>query len=123
MGNDHSYIVYVKINPDGYIVDVSSSAFLTDNTGWTKLDAGAGDRYHHAQGHYFPAPVITDGGAYRYKLVDGSAVECTADEIGEQEKHRMAASGPTRDERISELEAQNEMLVQCILELSEIVYA
>ena len=32
-------------------------------------------------------------------------------------------SKPTAEERIAELEAQNEMLMSCVLEMSEIVYA
>lgn len=79
------YIVYVKPNSKGYITDVNSSAFLTDTTGWVQIDSGYGDKYHHAQGNYFPESIITEGGAYRYKLADGKAVECTAEEIAEQE--------------------------------------
>ena len=75
------YIVYVKSNEDGYITDVNSSGFLADTTGWVEIDRGYGDKYHHAQGNYFPEPIITEGGAYRYKLVDGATVECTAEEI------------------------------------------
>jgi hypothetical protein len=78
------YKVYVKTK-DNYIVAVDSSAFLTDTTGWTEIDSGYGDKYHHAQGNYFPESIKTDGGAYRYKLVDGKVVECTAEEIAEQE--------------------------------------
>ena len=80
------YIVYVKPNDSGYITAVNSSAFLTDTTGWVEIDSGYGDKYHHAQGHYFPEPIYTMGSAYRYKLVDGKAVECTAEEIKEQEE-------------------------------------
>lgn len=79
------YIVYVKTNSDGYITAVNSSEFLTDTTGWIEIDSGHGDKYHHAQGNYFPLPIITDGGAYRYKLVDNKPVECTAEEIADQE--------------------------------------
>ena len=79
------YSVYVKTNGSGYITAVNSSAFLTDTTDWTKIGAGNGDRYHHAQGNYFPESIITEGGAYRYKLVDGSPVECTEEEIAQQE--------------------------------------
>ena len=82
------YNVYVKINVSGYITAVNSSEFLTDTTDWTKIDEGYGDRYHHAQGNYFPQPIYTMGGAYRYKLVDGKPVECTAEEIREQEEAR-----------------------------------
>lgn len=80
------YIVYVKTNSSGYITAVNSSAFLTDTSGWTEIDSGNGDKYHHAQCNYFPKPIITDGGAYRYKLLDGVPVECTAEEIEEQEE-------------------------------------
>ena len=79
------YIVYIKTDLNGYIISVNSSAFLTDLTGWAEIDQGYGDRYHHAQGNFFPRPIMTDGGAYRYKLVDGQPVECTAEEIAAQE--------------------------------------
>lgn len=79
------YIVYVKPNDSGYITAVNSSAFLPDTTGWAEIDQGYGDKYHHAQGNYFHLPIVTDGGAYRYKLVDGAPVECTAEEISAQE--------------------------------------
>ena len=85
---DNPYIVYVKPNSDGYITEVNSSAFLTDTTGWVEIDSGYGDRYHHAQGNYFSGFIITDGGAYRYKLIDGKPVKCTAEEIAEQEALR-----------------------------------
>ena len=79
------YIVYAKTDSNGYITAVNSSAFLLDITGWVEIDSGYGDRYHHAQGNYFQLPIITDGVAYRYKLADGKPVECTAEEIAEQE--------------------------------------
>lgn len=82
------YTIYVKTNSSGYITAVNSSAFLSDLTDWVEIDRGYGDKYHHAQGNYFPEPIITDGGAYQYKLVDGKAVECTAEEIAAQEETR-----------------------------------
>ena len=80
------YVVYVKASENSYITAVNSSAFLTDTTGWVEIDRGYCDRFHHAQGNYFPESIFTDGGAYRYKLVDGKAVECTLEEIREQEE-------------------------------------
>ena len=80
------YIVYIKTGDANRITTVNSSAFLIDTTGWTEIDSGYGDKYHHAQGNYFPQPIITMGGAYRYKLVDGKPVECTAEEIAAQEE-------------------------------------
>lgn len=80
------YIVYVKPNDSGYITAVNSSAFLTDTNGWVEIDSGYGDKYHHAQGNYFEKSIWTDGSAYRYKLVDGVSVECSVEEIAEQEE-------------------------------------
>lgn len=90
-------IVYVKTNENSYITAVDSSAFLTDTTGWTEIDRGSGDKYHHAQGNYFPEPIVTMGSAYRYKLVDGNAMECTPEEIAAQEEaNRPAPPEPER---------------------------
>lgn len=79
------YSVYVQTDGAARIVSINSSEFLDDTTGWVQIDEGTGDKYHHAQGNYFPLPIVTEGGAYRYKLADGVAVECTAEEIAEQE--------------------------------------
>lgn len=98
------YKVYVKINDNGYITDANSSAFLVDTTGWTEIDSGYGDKYHHAQGNYFPMPIITDGGAYRYKLVDGNPMECTAEEIAEQEEALRPVPTATLESRVEVLE-------------------
>ena len=75
------YIVYVKTNDSGHITDVNSSAFQPCTTGCTKIDSGYGDKYHHAQGNYFPQPIVDDRGIYRYKLVDGKPVERTQEEM------------------------------------------
>ena len=79
------YIVYVQTDSSGYITAVNSSAFLTDTDGWTEIDSGYGDKYHHAQGNYFPEFLTTDSHVWRYKLVNGEPVECSAEEIEEQE--------------------------------------
>lgn len=83
------YIVYAKSNENSYITAVDSSAFLSDTTDWVEIDRGYGDKYHHAQGNYFEKPIYTDGGAYRYKLVNGASKkwdECTPEEIAQQEE-------------------------------------
>lgn len=110
------YIVYVKTNSNGYIAAVNSSAFLTDTAGWTKIDSGYGDKYHHAQGNYFPEAIYTIGGAYRYKLVNGEPVECTAEEIEEQEAENRVPTNPTQEERIAELEEALAMLLNGVTE-------
>ena len=90
------YIVYVKTDSNGYITTVNSSAFLTDTTDWTEIDSGYGDKHHHAQGNYFDKPIMTMGGAYRYKLLDGEVVECTAEEIKAQEESNKIPSAPSQ---------------------------
>ena len=98
------YIVYVKPNSNGYITAVNSSAFLTDTADWVEIDSGYGDKYHHAQGIYFPEPIMTWGGAYRYKLVDGKPVECTAEEIAAQEEALKPVPTPSLENRVEVLE-------------------
>ena len=80
---DESYKVYIKTDGTD-IVAVNSSAFLTDLTDWVEIDSGQGDKYHHAQGNYFPLPIITDSGIYRYKY-DGEVIEKTEQEIATEE--------------------------------------
>ena len=77
------YTVYVKTNESDYITAVNSSAFLTDIADWVEIDSGYGDKYHHAQGNFFSESIYTDSGVYRYKLVNGNFVECTAEEIAQ----------------------------------------
>ena len=105
------YIVYVKTNSNGYITAVNSSAFLEDVTEWVEIDSGFGDKYHHAQGNYFPKPIMTMGGAYCYKLIDGKVVECTAEEIKAQEEANKPIPKATTEERIAELEEALELLL------------
>ena len=97
-----SYIVYAATNSDGCITAINSSAFLADTTGWTEIDSGYGDKYHHAQGNYLPKPIITDSGAYRYKLVGGRVVECSVSEILEQEAAAKMAELPIAPRNIIE---------------------
>lgn len=41
----------------------------------------------------------------------------------ERQKAEMPDQEPSPDERLAELEAQNQMLTQCLMEMSQIVYA
>ena len=96
------YIVYVKADEQGRITAVNSSAFLLDTDGWTEIDSGYGDKYHHAQGNYLPDALWDEYGIPNFKLVDGKAVERTqaerdADYVPQEEK-------PSDAERITALE-------------------
>ena len=111
------YIVFVKTDPDGYITAVNSSAFLPDPTGWVEIDSGYGDRYHHAQGNYFPQPIITDGGAYRYKLIDGMVTECSKSEILEQEEAQKRNTPQTLQDRVDALETTADDMILLMAEM------
>jgi hypothetical protein len=81
------HIVYVLINEKRYITKVDSSAFLSDVTDWVEIDRGYGDKFAHARNNYFDKPIKTLGGAYQYRLnQNGKPVECSEDEIKEQER-------------------------------------
>lgn len=60
--------VYVKVNEDGFIGDVNSSIFIKDFNGWIKIDEGFGDKFAHAQTHYFEKPIIDEYGKFNIKF-------------------------------------------------------
>lgn len=75
------YIVYIRIDDANRIVDINSNAFLTDVSDWIEIDRGFGDKYHHAQGNYFPKPIYEERGIPVYKYVDNEVLERTQEEI------------------------------------------
>ena len=129
------YIVYANVDESDRIIAINSSAFLTDVTGWTEIDSGYGDKYHHAQGNYLDKPLMDERGIYRYKLVDGKAVERTQEEMDAD--YVPPEVKPTDAERISQLESEKKLLTaqvqalsdrndfveDCIAEMAAIVYA
>ena len=98
------YCVYIKTNSSGYITAVNSSAFLSDVTGWMQIDSGYGDKYHHAQGNYFPRCIVTARGGYRYKLVEGMLEECSEEEVTEQMKNEDISENLSLEARVNTLE-------------------
>ena len=97
---DFSYSVYVKTNGDGVIIEVNSSAFIFDTTGWVYIDEGIGDKYHHAQNNYLPAGLTDENGIFNYKLADGKPELRTAEEKA-PELERLAVA-----QEISELKSK-----------------
>lgn len=75
------YGVYIQTDEENRITAVNSDAFLSSLDGWTKIDEGFGDKYHHAQGNYFPLPIRDLRGICRYKMVDGDPEERTQEEM------------------------------------------
>ena len=115
------YKVFVRVDSVDRVVEINSSAFLQDTDGWVQIDSGYGDKYHHAQGNYFPQPIMDECGIYRYKLMEGKPAERTQEEMDAD--YTPTEIKPTTEERVAQLEAQNETLLECLLEMSEIVYA
>lgn len=79
--------VYALPNEAGYITRIDGGytiSNITNPEAWTLIDEGTGDRHNLCQSNYFDKPLVTDEGAYNYKLVDGKPVECTAEEIAAQ---------------------------------------
>ena len=117
------YIVYVKTNSNGHITAVNSSAFLPDTTGWTEIDSGYGDKYHHAQGNYFGKPLYEDHGIPVYKLENGLTVERTQAEI-DADIAAMSVPDPQPtvaelQTKVSELETALELLISGDTEVKE----
>ena len=86
--------------------------------------------------HYETVAVYPNGGKDIRRVVDVPGVEAkpawdedipiqiyvpyTQEELDRMEAER---NKPTTEERVAQLEAQNETLLECLLEMSEIVYA
>ena len=93
--------VYIKINDNNEIIQIESSIFLDDVSGFIEIDKGLGDKYAHAQSQYLEKGLADEHGRYNYKLVDGEVVE-----IPEKEKPTIEITPQiTTDERLNALEA------------------
>lgn len=99
------YIVYVKTNEQQNIIAVDSSAFVSDLEGWTQIDQGNGDKYRHAQGHYFDKSLYTEDGVCQYKLVESKAVERSQEEINSDRKSIL------KEAKITELRVMNDQTI------------
>ena len=127
------YAVLVRTDTENRITEINSSAFV-DADGWTKIDEGWGDKFHHAQGNYLPKPLMDERGVYRYKLEEGQAVERTQEEM---DADYAASPVPATPKTNAELEAENallkaqvqavadrnEFVEDCIAEMAAVVYA
>lgn len=118
--------VFVIPSAEGYITRIDggyTSENITNPGDWVLIDEGYGDKYNLCQSNYLPLPLRTDGGAWRYKLVAGQVAECTPEEIAAQEEANKPEVVPSTEDRLKELESQNQMLMECLMEMSETVYA
>lgn len=72
---DGKYIVYIRVDESGSIVEINSDAFLDNIDGYIELDSGYGDKYHHAQGNYLDEPIFDFNGYYNYKFINGEVIK------------------------------------------------
>lgn len=98
------YGVYIQTDEQRRITAINSDAFLPSLDGWTKIDEGYGDKYHHAQGNYLPGPLMDERGLYRYKLAEGKVIPRTQAEIDADWAEPVPQPSP--DERIAALEEE-----------------
>lgn len=129
------YAVLVRVDDEGRVTEINSSAFIQNASGWTQIDSGYSYRYHHAQNNYLPKPLMDDRRIYRWKLEDGKPVERTQEEMDAD--YVPPEVKPTDAERISQLESEkklltaqvralsdrNDFMEDCIAEMATIVYA
>lgn len=112
--------VYVLPDSSGYITRIDGGytiGNITDPENWVLIDEGNGDKYNLCQGNYFPQPIITMGGAYRYKLVDGVPTECNAEEIAAQEEALKPVPTPSLENRVEVLESTTDDMILLMADL------
>ena len=112
--------VYVLLDSSGYITRIDggyTESNITAPENWVLIDEGYGDRYNLCQGNFFPQPIITDDGAYRYKLIDGMVTECSESEILEQEEAQKRNTPPTMQDRVDALETTADDMILLMAEM------
>ncbi|WP_236897024.1 hypothetical protein [Clostridium beijerinckii] len=91
--------VYVQVDSNNVVININSSVFLTDITGWVQIDEGSGDKYTHAQGNYLDKCLTDSNGKYNYKLVNSKVAELSDEE--KESLFPMPVSQPTTEETLS----------------------
>ena len=112
---EQPYKVFVRVDDAGRVVEINSSAFVTDTDGWVEIDSGWGDKYHHAQGNYLPGPLMDERGVYRYKLVDGKVAERTQEEMDAD--YTPPEQRPTTEQRVDALETTTDDIILMMAEI------
>lgn len=112
---EQPYKVLVRVDAAWRVVEINSDAFITDTGGWTEIDSGCGDRYHHAQGNYLDGPLMDERGVYRYKLVDGKPIERTQEEMDAD--YTPPEQRPTTEQRVDALETTTDDIILMMAEI------
>ena len=109
-----TYKVYARADENGKVTKIFSTCFEQPNESDLLLKAGSGDEFVHV-GYY---QLFNADFTHKYCIENGEMRECTADEI-EAEKATFPAPPPTTEERLNQLELeQNEVNAELLYELS-----
>lgn len=65
------YDVFVKLDANGIIVDINSSAFIKNYDGWVKIDQGDTALYARAQVGYLEKGLVDERGRFNYSYQNG----------------------------------------------------
>ena len=99
------YTIYIKTNEDNYIINANNQFHIMDLENWIPIATGCGRDYRYARGGYFKKSLETFMGAYRYKYENGSVIECSDEEIAQQEQAIRASlvTEPTTEDILNTL--------------------
>ena len=109
--------VYAFPSTEGYITRIDggyTTGNITNPEDRVLIDEGYGDKYNLCQSNYLPLPLMDERGVYRYKLVDGKAVERTQEEMDAD-----YVPPPEPPKSNEELQAENELLRAQVKALSD----
>ena len=109
-----TYKVYARADENGKVTKIFSTCFEQPNDTDVVLKEGSGDEFVHV-GYY---QIFNMDGTHKYCIDNESMRECTLEEI-EAEKATFPAPPPTTEERLEQLELeQNEVNAELLYELS-----
>lgn len=110
--------VYILTDTQGRVTRLEGEYTLpTDLSGWVLIDEGAPcDKLNLAQSHYLPKPLHTEDGVFRYKLVDGTVIERSEEEIKADIPEK-----PMPPKTNAELEEENKALKEQLASLTDTV--
>ena len=107
--------VFIKTDSKNRITAVDSEIFISDTSGWMEIDRGDGDKFAHAQGNYFPKPIMNENGIYRYKFENGEISERSADEMAaDMPAHEYSVS---TEQRMEAMENAVEEIINILMEV------
>ena len=110
-----TYKVYARADENDKVTKIFSTCFEQREESDLLLKEGSGDEFVHVNGSY---QIFNMDGTHKYCIDNGFMRKCTADEI-EAEKATFPAPPPTTEERLEQLELeQNEVNAELLYELS-----